>query len=102
MRRAILCLSLVATTFGPAETCLADLTDYVVSNSGQFGTVKLQTGMFSSIGTTEGVLFGDITRLPGGPLYGVGTGKGTSLISTACKGSSRQREPANVSGIVFS
>jgi hypothetical protein len=43
--------------------------DYMVSSAGQFGTVDLGTGAFTSIGVADLSELEDITRIPGGPLY---------------------------------
>jgi hypothetical protein len=52
----------------------ADFIDYAWSGfnlpTGQFGTLNLQTGVFTQTGTLPGgIIGGDMARLPGGPLY---------------------------------
>ena len=52
----------------------ADVVDYAVTSANQLGTIDLQTGVFTQVGTVNGIAGateGDVTRLPGGLLYGV-------------------------------
>ena len=57
----------------PLVTC-ADEIDYVVTTQNQLGTVDLQTGAFTLLGSVNGIAggeTGDIAREPGGLLYGM-------------------------------
>lgn len=70
MKRATLMLAALALLLGGVEQTRAGPVDYVVSNSKQFGTIDLQTGVFTSLGTADWSP-NDMTGLPGGPIYGM-------------------------------
>ena len=57
--------------------------DYVVTTGGQFGTLDLRSGTYAPIGTTGGVAFEDLSRLPGTPLYGLDAAGNLRLVNTA-------------------
>jgi hypothetical protein len=67
MRRLFSVLIIVGLPLIVARETLAGL-DYVYLSSHQFGTMDLQTGSFSVLGTTS-ITYEDLTRLPGGTLY---------------------------------
>jgi hypothetical protein len=56
--------------FGTAANARADPIDYVVSQSRQFGTIDLQTGSFTPVGTADWDP-SDMTGLPGDTIYGI-------------------------------
>jgi hypothetical protein len=62
----------------------ADNIDYAVTMGNQLGTIDLQTGAFTQIGTVNGIAGGgdteDLARLPGGLLYGSNTNSELFLI----------------------
>jgi hypothetical protein len=78
--RGVALWALVLTLSGNAR---ADVVDYAVTSANQLGTIDLQTGVFTQIGTVNGVAGsteGDLTRLPGGLLYGVDSSSRLVLI----------------------
>jgi hypothetical protein len=71
-RRSHVALSIAALVLLGAEaTAWADLTYYALAPNGQFGTLDVHTGAFTTIGTLNDFDTGDFARLPGGTLYGV-------------------------------
>ena len=68
MRPCIVQVMAASIILGLAGNVRADLTDYAATNNGQYGTLDLQTGVFTSI-SDPGTAFTDLARLPGGPLY---------------------------------
>jgi PEP-CTERM motif len=65
--RGLVSLALLSVAAGVTS---ADTMDDVTLESPTFGTMDLQTGAFTAIGSgISGIE--DLTRLPGGPLYGV-------------------------------
>jgi len=65
----------------PGIVC-ADNIDYAATAS-QFGSIDLQTGTFTPIGTLNGILGSateDLARLPGGLLYGSNTDSKLALV----------------------
>src|ERR1700691_5068461 len=68
----------------PGIVC-ADNIDYAATGS-QFGTIDLQTGVFTQIGELDGILGSatqDLARLPGGLLYGDNADSKLALIDPA-------------------
>lgn len=66
----------------PLMTC-ADQIDYAVTTQNQLGTVDLQTGAFTLLGSVIGIgggETGDIAREPGGLLYGIDSSSRLVLI----------------------
>jgi hypothetical protein len=66
----------------PLMTC-ADQIDYAVTTQNQLGTVDLQTGAFTLLGSVIGIAggeTGDIAREPGGLLYGIDSSSRLVLI----------------------
>jgi hypothetical protein len=67
----------------PLVTC-ADEIDYAVTTQNQLGTVDLQTGAFTLLGSVNGIAggeIGDIAREPGGLLYGMDSNSRLVLIN---------------------
>src|ERR1700734_199317 len=56
--------------FGAEATARADLTFYALSGNAQLGTLDVQTGAFTVLGSLPQIGTGDLARLPGGTLYG--------------------------------
>ena len=58
----------------PRNACADDLA-YAMTTTNQLGTIDLQTGAFTPLGTltgiTQGNSVGDLARFPGGLLYGI-------------------------------
>ena len=60
----------------------ADTIDYVYLTSHQFGTMDVQNGAFTNIGPVS-TTYEDLTRLPGGTLYGVDSSSNLLVIDQA-------------------
>ena len=76
-------ISLLALVLALPGIARADVIDYAVTAANQLGTVDLQTGVFTQIGTVNGIAggeTGDLTRLPGGLIYGLDSGANLVLI----------------------
>jgi hypothetical protein len=79
-------LAVLALLFGSPVRAQAGMIDYAWSGynlpTGQFGTLDLQTGVFTQTGTLPGgIVGGDMARLPGGPLFAVDTSSNLILIN---------------------
>jgi hypothetical protein len=74
MMRTFHVLAVLAAFLCGAGQAKANVVNYAVTATNQFGTVDLQTGVFTNLGTLgvtiSGGIIGDIDRLPGGPLFG--------------------------------
>lgn len=69
----------------PLMTC-ADQIEYAVTTQNQLGTVDLQTGAFTLLGSVIGIAggeTGDLAREPGGLLYGMDSSSRLVLIDPA-------------------
>jgi hypothetical protein len=76
-------LSLLALVLTLPEIASADVIDYAVTLNNELGTIDLQTGAFTQLGTVTGISSGDIgdlARLPGGLLYGMNASSELVLI----------------------
>jgi hypothetical protein len=76
-------ISLLALVLALPGIACADVIDYAVTAANQLGTVDLQTGAFTQIGTVNGIaggFTGDLTRRPGGLIYGLDSGANLVLI----------------------
>jgi hypothetical protein len=82
VKTTLLNVTVLALFLGCTASVRAGLIDYVVSASGQFGTINLQTGAFTSIGTTNFSPDG-FTGLPGGILYGNDYGSNLLAVNPA-------------------
>lgn len=82
MKRAVLSTTVLALLLGCTADIRADFIDYVTSQIGQFGTIDLQTGQFTSVGTTD-YSPQDLTRLPGGTLFGVDSSTNLRIVNPA-------------------
>jgi len=81
----------------------ADDIDYAATDS-QLGTIDLQTGVFTPIGTMTGILGSgtqDLARMPGGLLYGSNTSSELALIDPATLTISLVGPCDNVYGLAF-
>jgi hypothetical protein len=75
-RSAFLAAALAFATVVPAQTASADSLAYLVTGSSQFGTVDLNTGVFTQLGSTGLLLSG--LGVAGGNMYG-GVESGSTL-----------------------
>ena len=76
-------LSLLAFVLTLPGIANADVLDYAVTLNNELGTIDLQTGVFTQLGTVNGISSGDIgdlARLPGGLLYGINASSELVLI----------------------
>ncbi len=88
--------------FGSASVCSADLTDYVVTSGGQFGTVSLTTGAYTYIANL-GFAPDGLARMPDGTLYAVDWSTNLRTIDTSTGASSVIGSLGNgIQGIVSS
>jgi len=77
-------LFLLGFVFASSRIASADVIDYAVTAANQLGTVDLQSGAFTQIGTVNGIAggdTGDLTRLPGGLIYGLDSSANLVLIN---------------------
>jgi hypothetical protein len=82
MRRFIAPFAAALIILGLPDEVPAGQVDYAATRTGQYGTLNLQTGVFTSI-SAPGNGFEDLTRLPGGPLYAVDSSSHLLLMNAA-------------------
>jgi hypothetical protein len=76
------CVALLTLVLTASGTAGADVIDYAATDN-QLGTIDLQTGLFTPIGTLDGIAGSDtedLARLPGGLLYGSGANSELVLV----------------------
>jgi hypothetical protein len=71
--RSFLCAALLALVATSPRIGQADDVEYAITAANELGTVNFQTGAFTLLGTapiSSGSNLGNITRMPGGLIYG--------------------------------